>query len=41
MMRDLNDLQFFVAVVVVSFADPLIVQGGAQGDWHPIQGKWI
>jgi predicted nucleotidyltransferase component of viral defense system len=26
---------------VVSFADPLIVQGGAQGDWHPIQGKWI
>ena len=26
---------------VVSFADPLIVQGGVQGDWHPIQGKWI
>ena len=26
---------------VVSFADPLIVQGGTQGDWHPIQGEWI
>jgi hypothetical protein len=26
---------------VVSFADPLIVQGGVQGDWQPIQGKWI
>lgn len=26
---------------VVSFADPLIVQREAQGDWHPIQGKWI
>jgi hypothetical protein len=26
---------------VVSFADSLIVQGGTQGDWHPIQGKWI
>jgi len=26
---------------VVSFADPLIVQGGVQGDWHPIQGRWI
>lgn len=26
---------------VVSFADPLMVESAARGDWNPIQGKWI
>jgi hypothetical protein len=26
---------------IVSFADPLIVGDFAQGDWNPVQGKWI
>jgi hypothetical protein len=26
---------------LVSFADPLISGGDAQGIWNPVQGKWI
>jgi hypothetical protein len=26
---------------LVSFVDPLIAGGNAQGIWNPVQGKWI